>query len=1740
MRSSLLFIFLCLFVAGLRAQNFSNKGKDFWLGYGFHVNMGAGVAANQQNAQDMVLYFTSDKNATVTVEIPGVSYKQTFQVLANQVTETTPLPKAGTQDCRIVDTGYYNRGIHVYSDVDIVAYAHIYNASVSGASLLYPTNTLGKEYYAIIYNQSSNASFANSFAFVVAVEEGTTTVEITPADVTKNKSTTAPFQVTLTQGQVYNLMGTTSGSKGTDLTGTRIRSISNNGSCKKIAVFCGSGKMSIGAPTANPSATNNQAGSADNIFAQATPASAWGLKYLTAPTGTQPNNYFRICVSDPATKVKLNGVEISSTLLQRSFFYELKNSTVLTTPGNGISVTNTSTGVWNLIEADKPITVAQYCTTQAYDGNSAGSYGDPEMIYLSPVEQTINKITLNSTPRDKILQHFINVIIKKGGVTSFKLDGVSKSSSFLPHPRESEFMYATFPVTSGSHALYSDTGFNAIAYGFGSAESYGYNAGTNIKDLYAPIFQNPYSRLDFAATCVGSKFQFSVPLSYIPSSITWDFGNSTKISPNTNIGPVTPVPDSTPIVNGKQLYFFSPANGPTPKDFIYTASGNDTIRLFASNPSPDGCSSSNAEYIIPVVVNPIPRANFSIPAVFCLGKPIQFTDTSTDLVNSTVVNGLWNWGDGTTDSLKNPSHVYSKEGTYNIRYRPITDFGCVGDTTIPISITGSPIAGYTLQDSTCLNKTLTFNDVSTISSGSIVKWYWNYGDGRSDLQTTGIARAITYTATGSYSVSLTVENGSGCQSETFSKTIIIRPIPKPNFNLPIVCLPAGIAQFYDSTTIADGSANFRYKWDFGDGIGMDSIANPLYTYKQTGPFTIRLRVTTPYGCSDSTSKIIESIYPQAKVSFTFNPENCLRDSSYFTDATDGKGSPIQKWRWSFGDATTDTLQHPVHLYTAAGSYPIKLFTITDKGCLSDTATATIVINPLPTAQYSIVSTACAQRAVVFSNTSVANAGNIKNSWWDFGDGVNVNRSTTDTLQHYFTPWGNYTIQLQVTSSKGCKSDTLKKVEKINPLPKVGFILPEICLADAAADLIDTTTIEDNKQSGLTWKWRIDKGKFTNAQPTFVKDNIKNVRILVSKSDKYLTTLAVTSSDGCKDSLTNELTVNGSTPKASFTIVNETGLCGNDSVRIINTSTVDFGNVSNLEIRWDFDNAPTVSNVDANPELAKVYPKKYTDFQTPATKSYKIKLTAFSGNALTCQSSAIQTIVLNRSPKVSFSIPTSLCNDAAIQAISPAASTFPSVPGTPVYSGTGIVDPVKGLFNPAVSGAGTFPIKYLHVSDKGCRDSLIRTIKVWPSPVAVWSSGNPACEKNTLTFTDNSTTAVGKIISRNWNFGDGQIQTQLNANSFTHIYTAAGNYAASLQVITDSGCVSIVNQKTIKINPLPLVAFQMPNVCLPDGNGTIINQSTIADKSESLFSYRWNFNDPNDPSTSTLQNPTHRYTDLGPYPLQLIITTKDGCVDSLTQLMKTIYPQPLAKFITNPGEVCVGKSIQFIDKSTSLSAPVIEWNWDLAQGNLSVQQNPSRIMADSGKFTIRLYIKDGKGCVSDTSIATVTAHPYPVLQLTHDLKVLEGGTITLKPVYYGTQLLFDWTPSSYLDSANNATPKATPPDDITYRLTLTGIGGCSVSDTVFIKVLKSPLVPNAFSPNGDGINDTWRIQYLESYPGASIEVFNRYGQKVFESTGYDVEWDGFYKGSLLPVGTYYYIINPKNGRKTLTGSVSIIR
>ncbi|HYM95451.1 MAG TPA: hypothetical protein VET23_15035, partial [Chitinophagaceae bacterium] len=150
------------------AQDFSNKGKDFWVAYGYHE-----VMVDGGNVQQMVLYFATEAVTTVTVSIPGLGYSQTYtNIPANTVLTSNPIPKSGVQDARLLTESIApeNKGIHIVADHPIVAYAHIYNANVSGATILFPTNTLGREYFSVNYKNVSNTPNANCWFYVVACD----------------------------------------------------------------------------------------------------------------------------------------------------------------------------------------------------------------------------------------------------------------------------------------------------------------------------------------------------------------------------------------------------------------------------------------------------------------------------------------------------------------------------------------------------------------------------------------------------------------------------------------------------------------------------------------------------------------------------------------------------------------------------------------------------------------------------------------------------------------------------------------------------------------------------------------------------------------------------------------------------------------------------------------------------------------------------------------------------------------------------------------------------------------------------------------------------------------------------------------------------------------------------------------------------------------------------------------------------------------------------------------------------------------------------------------------------------------------------------------------------------------------------------------------------------------------------------------------------------------------------------
>jgi gliding motility-associated-like protein len=1427
---------LLLFTIGLSAQDFSNKGKDFWVGYGYHVRMNGGNGGSQQ----MVLYFATESVTNVSVSIPGLGYQVTYaNIPANSIFTSNPIPKAGTQDARLTTEGISDKGIHITSDKPIVAYAHIYDGNVSGATLLFPTNTLGREYYSVNSTQISNENRSNGWFYAVAVDTGTTVVEIVPSANTLARPAGIPFTVSLKQGQIVNFMGellSTSADPytGVDLTGSTIRSVSSGtGGCKRIGVFSGSGKISL--------TCNNGSSSADNYIVQALPKNAWGKRYLTAPTRNFPNNFFRVCVTDPSTVVRFNGAVLTN--LQRNFFYDFNTSE----PG--------------LIEADKPVMVAQYITSQSACGN--GNPGDPEVIYLSPVEQNIDRVILNSTPNFAITRHFINVVIRSSAVGSFRLDGTAVTG-FQTHPRDQAYAYAMLEVSAGNHTLQADSGFNAIAYGYGVAESYGYNAGTNVKDLYQfASVKNQYATVNFPAACKSSPFQFSMTFPYRPAQIKWVFGPALNGMGLADVTVSSPQFDSTWVVNDKQLYRYK-----LPDTYVIPAVGTYPIRIFAQNTTPEGCSGEQEiDYDLQVFERPV--ASFTVQSSGCVSDSVRFTDNS-NLDGRQPILWAWNFGDSKSAGIRNPAHLYAAAGSYGVKYFLVSDIGCISDTaTRTVVISDPPVAKFGVSGPGCSGKALTFTDSSTAASGNIAKWTWDFGDNSAKVvATTGAPQAHTYANTGDYTVTLQVENSSGCKSIAFSRQLAIGASPTVNFIFGNGCLPAASVQFTNQSTITGSTGNpLSYNWSFGEG-STSIQKDPMHTYNASGPFSTTLVVTAASGCKDSLTKTVNTIFSQPLAAFDAPAERCPGAAFQFTNQSTALNSSVTAWEWNFGDGSAgSSQQNPTYSYTTTGTYTVSLRVTSAVGCVSAVATKTVIVNAKPVAGFTVPGNRCETGLLTFTNTSTTGTG-IVNKWsWNFGDGGAV--SSQASPSYTYQKAGAYNVTLQVETDKGCVSDVLTRQVSVHPLPKVGFIVPGNCINDPISSFIDTSSIADGSQAQFSWLWNFGDG---NALPGNNSSNVQNGQHRYTATGTYNVSLQVTSKDGCRSSLTQPFTVNGAVPVPQFTFQRSTQICSNDSLVVTDNSNVTPGSLVKLEIFWDYAGNPADITVVDKPARGAIYRHTYPEFFTPATKTFRVRMVVYSGiNCLTVKDT---TITVLAAPAIRFNPVQPVC---ASQASFQLAAEATNMTGTGTYSGRGTS--AAGLFNPEAAGQGSHVIRYTFTGTNGCRTASEQTVLVFPVPI---------------------------------------------------------------------------------------------------------------------------------------------------------------------------------------------------------------------------------VSAGPDKF------------------------------------ILEGGSTVLNGSGAGNTVSYQWSPVTALNNATLAQPVAMPVEDITYTLTVTSVDGCSAADQVTVKVLKSPSVPNAFSPNGDGVHDRWEIQYLDSYPGAIIEVFNRYGQKVFESKGYTKPWDGTANGKPLPVGTYYYLIDPKNGRKPISGFVDIIR
>ena len=1445
---------LFLFITNLHAQDFSNRGTDFWTGYGPHEKISSGTS-------DMTLYFTSDDTATITIYVGNVLV-QTLSVPANSITASNNIPETGASDARLQnELVYVNKGIYIHSTSPVVAYAQIWGSKVTATTILFPVKTLGRKYTSLNYTQLSNTSGMRSYLFIVATENSTT-VEVKP-----NATTSAGLVAgvwasrTLNRGDVWLIKG---GADATDLTGTQVRSVSSGGSaCKPIAVFSGSQKISV--------TCSNSTASGDNFFQQCFPITAWGRYFVSAPTAglNYSNNVYRIMINPDSlsTVVKVNGINLPGAVPG------LSPAVNPLTPGVAITRTNNLyyefvTGAPIKIESTTPVMVAQYISNKTNCGNNFSNIGDPDMIYLSPVEQTIDSIIVSPVPTEaNDATNYININMKTVDVPNFTIKNqanVNVPFTFSINPADPQYSYAQIPLTAGySNSVFyklktTTGGFNAIAYGYATSESYAYNAGTNVRNLNHYLTSaNPLASSDNTPVCKGTPTQISITLPYIPTSLTFDFLNNSNIFPNANVTIANPTVDSSYLLNGTPLYVFHLTGL-----YTFNAIGTIPIRVLASNPSGDGCNGvEDLSFEFNVVGGP--RANFNWNFSGCATNPVSFLNQSTDSVH--VINTWqWSFGDATGNSnVANPTYTYGAGGSYNVNLNVTNNQGCYDDTTIVFTINNSPSSAFSFSGISCVGNSISFNDQSTILNGTIAHWYWDYGDGTRDTFLVSTNPSHVFTSAGSFIVSLVVDNANGCRS-THTETVVVGNRPVPNFTLPgNVCLPGGAAIFTNTSTVT-GGGTMTYTWNFGDASAISTQTSPAHNYTTTGSFSVTL--TASLGtCSKDTVKIFNTLYPKPVANFSVNPENCLNTSTVFTDLSTASNSTINNWSWSFGDAGTSISQSPTHTYATAGSYSVTLQVTTDKGCTDDTIKS-IIINPLPTAAFTISTPRCETQAITFTDASVPNAGLIIEWSWDFGDGNTAVRNDALPFTHVYTNAGNYTVTLKVKTDKGCYSILVSQQIVVHNMPAPEFSFPASLCFPGSVAFTNNTTIADGTLSQMSYNW--DFGDMNNSAQTAPTHNY-------SAAGQYNVTVTATSNNGCIKSITHPLSIYG-IPVAGFSVNNAGNICSNLPLNITNTSVVNgLGNVVGIEIYWDYLLDPTNVTVDNSPTANGIYSHSYPVFGSPLTKVYRVLIRA--KNESGCTHDFSLDITVHAAPNVVFNNMTGICQEAPAFNLN-AASNTTALTGTGIYSGSGVSN--GNLFTPEDAGVGNQMLTY--------------------------------------TFT-----------------GD------------------------------------------------------------------------------------------------------------------------NGCVSSAT--------------------------------------------------------------------------------------AYIAVYPTPLLNLGPDRNVLGGNSINLTPVVIsGTGLSYLWNPGTYLSSISISNPICTPREDIRYALKIVSADGCKNEDDIFIKVVKDFVVPNTFTPNGDGINDLWKIENMIFYPNHKLEVFNRNGQKLFESTNYNGDWDGTYKGKPLPSGTYYYIIDLNGARASKKGYVTIIR
>ena len=1170
--------------------------------------------------------------------------------------------------------------------------------------------------------------------------------------------------------------------------------------------------------------------------------------------------------------------------------------------------------------------------------------------------------------------------------------------------------------------------------------------------------------------------------------------------------------------SGSFVWTFQDATPPTSTQespyFRFNSPGPKTITL--SMTSPDGLCTNDTT--ITVFVED-PTGTVTVDPTNTCSDPVTFQYQASSTFD--VIEWLYFLPDGQLVQGPDASYTYvdldtttySKEGLVKVTTTAvlITAAGCK-DTIIVSADVNKPNALFlpnTVKG--CAPLTVTFADLST-SNEDIISWHWELDDGTVIDKSDSTAVTHTYTQPGEYHIWLAIENSSGCRDTSYVQTIYVGSAITPDFSVDKTDICIGDTVYLSDLTNNTDIDAYHYTSD-GDRLShCYQSGDAAWAFYEPGSHDVTLDVIYN-GCQTSVTKnnLITVHGPRARITYEMD---CASPMVYQFNTS--RSQDFDQVTWDFGDGTTSTDTAVTHTYSATGDYTVVLTVEnTSSGCAPSSDTVVVHVRQIQ-ADFTIPDKVCRGQIIELdaSNSQDVNVVCHKGFQW-----VSSERPTMvlpDTVvptvmidpfpyPFYFSKSGDQWVELVVQDVNGC-SDTLRRYTRVYGIEdSIAVDDSLICLPGT----VNFTSFVMADTTVASWTWDFGDGAMGSGA---------NVSHTYTSSSSNVFQVALTVKDVLGCDATAHYTIQIYKPTSSIiTIPAPPVICVGDSITFTATDFTAQG--SFLNYSWDFGNGMT-SNTKNN----------IVPYNSPGT--YPVTLT-YTEDATGCTDQTQITVTAQSYPTADFVSSVDgqghLCYPLQVN------FTDMSTTGWPLGHYWDFGNGQQGMDSLAatVLGKGVFDITHVVTTSAGCADTIVKSIET------VGPEGDFSLDKNiiclgeevTVTIDPNDTVDVGSF---HFDFGDGTIIA--NQLSASHAYTfLPGSNQQPIKLVLTSvdGLCSVTLEKTVTI--------LNTQAEFTSDSGTLIGCEGVAfdfvNQSMDANQYHWDFGDGH---VSTQENPFHVFSSAGTYTVTLAATdTITGCTDTVSHDVLIRHGTPVK---ANDVTMCVGDTATLSVEDINLT---FTYSWSPAT---YLTMPNAGITGAFPPATMQYVVSadDGSGCIGTDTATVFVVEPLP--NITFDTTVFAGTTVTL-PVTYSPPYVFSWDPESGLSCLVCSNPTVTPEDDITYHLTISDDAGCFTSSGIFvIRVFPENVeIPNAFTPNHDGVNDFFNVVLSDDVAPlldvTGFRIYDRWGQKVYDNDTPDTGWDGKFKGKDMPSDTYVYIVEVTflNGKqKTLKGEVTLIR